>query len=391
MPGTVEENDNHKLEGISEHISDELSGDDERDDGGKIADSGEKFDFTLWTKNSGINRKTAALLRKEDLVTIEALVLLDDSDLKDLEMTIGQRKLFQSALYTLKGINCEEKSAADKHKLRVSTVKSTNDHLNSSVFVEKKANPADTCQNQDPPSIPRTQEPAGPTIADFRKQASQLQSSGKMFDSYLSNFTQKPENEKIIPITNSLSQSDLCAKPSDLSDPRTILTVKASSQKAKHITNFLPESVKRRLQSKSKKEWFLAKSGEGENLVIKQDCEHPYSGITLSEWSAANCRLLADLLRSGDLNIKMIEFYLAYSTQIYDFVPKYEWESILDFDFQYRERQAEYGFNWGSLTANMELQILIPRGVRQNPGNPGRGNNNNYRPTSRSPSGYMPN
>ena len=55
------------------------------------------------------------------------------------------------------------------------------------------------------------------------------------------------------------------------------------------------------------------------------------------------------------MNIKMIEFYLAYSTQIYDFVPKYEWESILDFDFQYR-------FNWGSLTANMELQILIPRG-----------------------------
>ena len=109
MPGTVEENDNHKLEGISEHIP-ELSGDDERDDGGKIADSGDKLDFTLWTKNSGINRKTAALLRKEDLVTIEALVLLDDSDLKDLEMTIGQRKLFQSALYTLKGINCEEKS-----------------------------------------------------------------------------------------------------------------------------------------------------------------------------------------------------------------------------------------------------------------------------------------
>ena len=118
MPCTVEENDKNKLEGISEHISDELSGDDERelsgdderDDGGKIADSGEKFDFTLWTKNSGINRKTAALLRKEDPVTIEALVLLDDSDFKDLEMTIGQRKLFQTALYTLKGINCEEKS-----------------------------------------------------------------------------------------------------------------------------------------------------------------------------------------------------------------------------------------------------------------------------------------
>ena len=217
-------------------------------------------------------------------------------------MPIGQRILFQSA-YTLKIINCE-KLAADKHKLRVSTVKSANDHLNSSVFVEKKMNPAGTCQSQEPPSIPRTQESAGLTIADFLKQGSQLQSSGKMFDSYLSNLTQKPENEKIIPIANSLSQGDLCAKPSDLFDPRTILTVKASSQKAKHITNFLPESVKRRLKSKSKKEWFLAKSGEGENLVIKQDCEHPYSGITLSEWSAANCRLLEDFLRSGDMNIE---------------------------------------------------------------------------------------
>ena len=127
----------------------------------------------------------------------------------------------------------------------VSTVKSTN-HLNSSVFVEKKVNPADTVKIKNLLVF----HEAGPTIADFCNQANQLQSSGKMFDSYLSNFTQKPENEKIIPITNSLSQSDLCATQSDLCDPRTILTVKSSSQKAKHITNFLLESVKRRLQSK---------------------------------------------------------------------------------------------------------------------------------------------
>ena len=78
----------------------------------------------------------------------------------------------------------------------------------------------------------------------------------------------------------------------------------------------------------------------------------------MDEWSAANCRLMSYVIHSGELLSSDVDYYLAYSTQIYDWAGKYKWEALLDFDFQYRERQAQHGFKWGSLTANMELQLL---------------------------------
>ena len=143
----------------------------------------------------------------------------------------------------------------------------------------------------------------------------------------------------------------------DPSDPRTVLTVKSTSKKAVHITQFLSERTKKRCQSR-KKGFVIATSVNDENLVLKQEDEHPYSGITMDEWSAANCRLMSYLIHSGELLSSDVDYYLAYSTQIYDWAGKYKWEALLDFDFQYRERQAQHGFKWGSLTANMELQLL---------------------------------
>ena len=66
-------------------------------------------------------------------------------------------------------------------------------------------------------------------------------------------------------------------------------------------------------------------------------------------------------MRSGSLRSADVEFYLSYTTQIYDFASKYDWESLLDFDYQYRERQAEHSFVWGAMTTHMELQLLKPK------------------------------
>ena len=91
-------------------------------------------------------------------------------------------------------------------------------------------------------------------------------------------------------------------------------------------------------------------------------------------WSKLQIDGFLTLLRTGELPSNMIEYYLAYTTQIYDFASKYEWNSILQFDYQYRERQAEHGFTWGSLTANMELQLLQQRIPRSSDGGSNTGN-----------------
>ena len=112
--------------------------------------------------------------------------------------------------------------------------------------------------------------------------------------------------------------------------------------KGTHITNFLAEQTKKHLQDRSK--GIVLQANGDKSVVLQTDRTHRYSGITLSEWGAANCRLMAHLLREGKLAPCDVECYLAYTTQVYEYYEVYEWESILQFDFLYRERQCEYQF-----------------------------------------------
>ena len=72
-------------------------------------------------------------------------------------------------------------------------------------------------------------------------------------------------------------------------------------------------------------------------------------------------RLLNHLLCTGQLPRADIVFYLAYTTKIYEFTEKYEWSSVLNYDYNYRELQAKHKFKWGTLSPHMELQLLVPK------------------------------
>jgi hypothetical protein len=112
----------------------------------------------------------------------------------------------------------------------------------------------------------------------------------------------------------------------------------------------------------------VLRSGQAqETIILKTEEEHPYLGIYMEEWGAANMRLMNILLTSGHLKRDDVEYYLAYTTRIFEFAEIYEWNSVLHFDYSYRELQSEHGFPWGTFSPHMELQILIPKRTRQNP------------------------
>jgi hypothetical protein len=144
-----------------------------------------------------------------------------------------------------------------------------------------------------------------------------------------------------------------------------LLTVKSTAAKATHITQVLTERTKKRLRSGRR--GVVLGLGE-DNVVLHTENDHPYTGISIAEWSAANCRLMAHLLATGALARADVEYYLAYSTQIYEYAALYEWEAVLDFDHLYRERQAVHGFVWGHIPPNMELSLV--HRPRRHPGKP---------------------
>ena len=51
-------------------------------------------------------------------------------------------------------------------------------------------------------------------------------------------------------------------------------------------------------------------------------------------------KLMNFLMSTGDLSRDKVEFYLAYTMQIFEMADVYEWSSILQFDQRYRELQA---------------------------------------------------
>ncbi|KAH3774247.1 hypothetical protein DPMN_175623 [Dreissena polymorpha] len=59
-------------------------------------------------------------------------------------------------------------------------------------------------------------------------------------------------------------------------------------------------------------------------------------------------RLLNHLLSTGQIKRTDVEFYLAYTTKIFEFAENYEWNSVLNFDYSYRELKAEHAFGWGT-------------------------------------------
>lgn len=262
------------------------------------------FNFDSWCSGLNLPRKVTQILRTEELCSREAITLMSESDFKSIGLPLGCVKLIMKDLGTLP--------------------------VPSNTHTHNETNCNDSNE-------------------------SILQAAGKNLDSLLNN-----------PLLN--AKKDTPKFSGNQMDPRTVLTMKSSGNKAIHITQFLTEKCKRRRMHKRQEYVFKGSSGHTghtDTLVIKTEDEHPYLGIYIEEWGAANMRLMNFLLSTGKLERQDVEYYLAYTTRIFEFAETYEWNSVLQFDYQYREQQAEHEFAWGTFSPHMELQILVTKRQRQ--------------------------
>ena len=309
----------------------------------------------------GLTEKTMELLKQHDIETLADFSLASTDDITELRkagLTMGQANRLKSLVKTYfipiqaDQINCQTANTATNHENNSQgRATSTINHLIQEDFIPNNAN---NQENNDDNTHKLN-------IKDIR--ANPLEDAGKLFDYLL----QKQSNPGLDPIIHA-GGSDINTMTEEMSrgtvkkagtnvrpdDPRAILIMRASNNKTVHITTFLSEETKKRLRNK--RQQYLVQQGENLTMAIKD--EHPYAGISILEYGAANMRLLNYLLNTGKLDRDKIEYYLAYTTLIFELGEKYEWRDVLNFDFQYRERQAEMGFDWGSMVLVMELQLL---------------------------------
>ena len=219
-----------------------------------------EFNFDEWASSLGFGRKITQILRQEELVSKQALSLLELKDLKELNFPMGTTKIIL-------------------HNIAKWTTVHTN--VTETVSVTE-------------PNVQST---------SMGNNFGQLEGAGKTLDHLLNDLQAPPAQG--CPISS--GQADRGHM-----DPRNIHTRKAKSSKAVHITVVITEHCKRRRQNRRKE--FIIKSGtkDTETLVLKSEDEHPYLGIYIQEWGAANMRLINNLLCTGQLPRDEIEFYLEF-------------------------------------------------------------------------------
>ena len=83
--------------------------------------------------------------------------------------------------------------------------------------------------------------------------------------------------------------------------------------------------------------------------------------VTPMQWSAANMRVLIELLRTGELKEGSIYDYISYTVKVSELADTYVWVSVMRFDRAYRQLQAQHGFRWGSDSPHLDALHLRAR------------------------------
>ena len=212
---------------------------------------------------TGLTRKTEGTLSKEELTSLDALKMLEPVDLREMGLPIGQRKLLQQAVASLR---------TDQDRVPGGV----RDDIRSGVPETDEAGGAGMHDHGDQEANAGllAASSSGMTIEDIRLQAAALGSAGKTFDELFSpppHTAQVSHNPTPMVATAAASMPPLSAPPQPQlpgishSDPRTILPIKSGSHKVVHITQFLAESTKKRLRSNRRG---IVLGAGGENVLI---------------------------------------------------------------------------------------------------------------------------
>ena len=88
--------------------------------------------------------------------------------------------------------------------------------------------------------------------------------------------------------------------------------------------------------------------GQGQmQIVVKSGPKKPkLESLTFSQWSIANLGILYKLVEEGKLGGQSLMDYLSYTTEVYQLVQKCNLTSVLLYDREYRQLQANMGFRW---------------------------------------------
>ena len=252
--------------------------------------------FKMWCADHSLKDETVAVLLEQGFDSVKTLTVIENQDVLDLNIPHkAQLRLLQAAIKEAKNFGQVEQPP-------------------QTVTAQTVTNP--------PASAPLAMGGTG---------------LGLTIDSLLG---QLPQN------SNSTEQSGGQFRPEY--DPTFHLIAGKSSgnTKALEVLDFVGLSVKCDLEE----EQVVSEIGENNSLILKTSQKKPkYENLTIWQWSLGAIRIQDELVRIGKLTTETHKRqYWGYMCKILELNTRFEWQSILEYDREYRRNQARFNFPWGT-------------------------------------------
>ena len=276
--------------------------------------------FKPWCANHGLKEETIAAIYDHGFDSLRALALMLDEDIPPLNLqNKGQIRLLQAAIA----------------KAKNSSAQGTCDKDLPNPVASGTATPANT------PARPARQPDLGITLDSILNQLPHDNNRPQPAASF------RPEFDPTFHLMAGKLPTGIC--------------------KALDILDFVGMSVKFDLGD----EQVISEVGDNNSLILKTNCKKPkYESLTVWQWALGAVRIQDELVRTGKLNSEIDKRqYWGYTCKILELNSRFEWQSILEYDREYRKNQARFNFAWGTEIPHLSSVQLKDKKANFQPAN----------------------
>ena len=249
--------------------------------------------FKVWCNKHELSADTVAGLEDQGFNSVHALSLMQEDDVEELALGLrAQVRLLQNAIQSAK-------------------------------------NPPKDSRSDNPMVASGKQTLVGATAPEMT------------IDALLNNIAGTPAPEQVNPATQKINRPEF--------DPTFHLLAGksgSSNHKPLEILDFVGMSVK----IDQVNEQIVSEVGENHSLILKSGPKKPkYESLTIWQWCLGAVRIQDELVRLGRLQSELDKRqYWGYICKVLELNGRFEWQSILEFDKEYRSHQARFEFAWGT-------------------------------------------
>ena len=251
----------------------------------------DEFDFDKWAEEFSLSTQTVDKLKEEDANCLVILQALQESDIADFGLNIGQKAVLRAAVSSLK--------------------------------VDVKPAPSTLG------GIPISQIPSSqPSAVDREKELNDLLSSLK---------------SEVLPGMTASASKDNADYGSGYNPYKLDFPVDHSSCNKRVLR--IPDFVTKNRDAHDDED--VDEVVKGGRLLIRKDNKPKVSEVTLPEWISANARILKKLIEQKEIvSLEQVIEYMEYTAKLGDHAVKNTIASVMRYDDKFRSEQVEKARKW---------------------------------------------